>query len=696
MLAVAVVVVLIVVLSGGSTPPSSHHTTSTVAGRATNASSAIPAVEAGLLPWTIGSPLSREVVVSGTVGGSRSGASTLLTVVGGLDAAGTSVSRVFTIDTTDGAQSTVGRLAAALHDAAGATVPGGALVLGGGSPDTVADVERLTGSTAAPGAAVTVAASVVGQLPEPRSDTAAVAIGNTVYVIGGYDGTNADPHVLATTDGRSFSVVGSLPVPVRYGAVAVLDRRIYVFGGEAAAGSSRGQATNVIQMIDPATRSLTVVGHLPVALVGASVAEISGHLYLAGGTTSTASSPTGSPAASLAAAAPGGSATAPGASSTPGGTARTVYAFDPRTGRALVAGSLPSPVAYAGVAVVGPRAWLVGGEVDGTPVSSVEMFTPDTKFGTAGSPGAGSPFYGDKLLVADRGNDRLLVLDDTDRITWSYPSATMAAPPGGFYFPDDAFFAKHGTEIISNQEENETIVILGYPSGKVLWQYGHPLQAGSSPGFLHEPDDAYLLKNGQIVVADAQSCLIQVFNIDKTIADQFGTANVCKHQPPNYLGSPNGDTPLADGTLLVSEINGSWISDYTTSGQLVWTVALPVHYPSDPQQLGPDLFLLSDYNHPGAIDEFDREGKILYHYQPTSGPGELNQPSLTEMLPSGVFMANDDYRHRVVAIDPATQALVWQYGVTDTPGTAPGMLNIPDGFDILAADGSTPTHTATG
>jgi hypothetical protein len=59
-------------------------------------------------------------------------------------------------------------------------------------------------------------------------------------------------------------------------------------------------------------------------------------------------------------------------------------------------------------------------------------------------------------------------------------------------------------------------------------------------------------------------------------------------------------------------------------------------------------------------------------------------------------MTNHDHRNRMVAIDPATQALVWQCGVTDTPGTAPGMLNTPDGFDLLLPNGTTPTHPATG
>ena len=59
-------------------------------------------------------------------------------------------------------------------------------------------------------------------------------------------------------------------------------------------------------------------------------------------------------------------------------------------------------------------------------------------------------------------------------------------------------------------------------------------------------------------------------------------------------------------------------------------------------------------------------------------------------------MVNDDYNDRMVAIDPATRALVWQYGETGHAGTARGLLDTPDGFDLLAPDGSTPTHPATG
>ncbi len=197
-------------------------------------------------------------------------------------------------------------------------------------------------------------------------------------------------------------------------------------------------------------------------------------------------------------------------------------------------------------------------------------------------------------------------------------------------------------------------------------------------------------------MADAQNCRVLILNANGTVADQIGTTGVCVHNPPVSMGSPNGDTPLADGNILVSEINGSWVSEYTPQGKLVWTVHLPISYPSDPQQIGPDLYLIADYSSPGQILEFNREGQILYRYDVASGPGMLDHPSLAEMLPSGVVMANDDYRNRMVAFDPRTGSLVWQYGVNDQAGTAPGMLNTPDGFDLLLPDGSTPTHLATG
>ena len=369
-----------------------------------------------------------------------------------------------------------------------------------------------------------------------------------------------EPSVLATTDGIRFTIVANLPVAVRYPAVVALGGDVFSFGGQT--GSSVGgtvTATAVIQEVDPATHTAHIVGVLPQSLYGAAAFVLDGHIYVAGGQTGS------------------------------GQTLTQLYEFDAHTHRVADAGLLPQAVAFGGYATVGTGrhavGYLVGGEVaqqSGTDqagvatgsLASVISLRPSPYGGPVGGAGAGVPYQG-HLLIADRGNDRLLVINAARNLQWQYPSATMPPPPGGFYFPDDAFFFHNGTGIISNQEDNHTIVEIGYPSGKILWQYGHPGQPGSSSGYLNQPDDAYLLKNGEITVADAMNDRILFISPRGTPLSQIGTNGVAVHNPPTSVGYPNGDTPLANGDVLVSEINGSWITEFTPAGHMVWTVQLP-------------------------------------------------------------------------------------------------------------------------
>ncbi len=608
-----------------------------------------PAVEAGLYPWHLPNPISREVLLPSSAPGE-------VLIAGGLASDGSSDTGVYQLSTSDGALNLLASLPEATHDAAGALLGGSLVVFGGGQATPSAATQDVRGA----------GAELLGSLPAARADAEAVTVGGVVYVVGGYDGSAMDAAVLATVDGRSYRSVARLPVPVRYPAVAALGASLYVLGGQDAAG----QAVDTIQMVDVRTGSARIVGRLPEALSGAAAGDLGGTIYLAGGV---AGSTKPVPSAAVLAVEPGG--------------------------RILPAGRLPVALAYAGATVAGGQLVLVGGELAGGALTgAVQFVRPDRAFGVAGDAGAGSPYFGDRLLVADRGNNRLLVLDDSGRIDWQYPSPSMPPPPGGFYFPDDAFFVDHGREIIVNQEDNETVVELAFPSGKVLWQYGHPRAPGSAPGYLDNPDDAYLLRNGDVSLADTKNCRVLVVDpATKTVLHQIGTVGGCTHNPPSELGSPNGATPLADGNLLVSEINGSWIDEYTITGHLVWATQLAgVAYPSDPQPLGGGRYLVVDYSQPGAIVEFDQTGKVLYRYSVASGPGELDQPSLGALVPSGVFLLNDDYNDRMVAIDPSTGALVWQYGQTGVPGASPGMLSIPDGYDLLGPGGTTPTHPATG
>ncbi len=312
----------------------------------------IPVVEAGLLPWGLAAPLSRMVV--------EPSVASQLTILGGYDG-NASAAGVYDLDTTNGGLKLVGDLAIPTHDAAGAVIGGRDVIFGGGDVNSDAEVQALTPGPGKPTAAA------IGLLPDSRSDCFAVSIGGSVYVVGGYDGSSGDPTVLATTDGRSFTSVATLALPVRYPAVAALGGNIYVIGGEAVGGADNGTAVRDIQVVNPLTGSARILGSIPEPLEGASAVTIDGHIYVAGGSTTS-------------------SGTTTAISSTP-----TIWAFDPLTGKMLHAGTLRVAVSNAGIAVIGTTAWLVGGETDGAPTSAVQMFHPDPSLGAAGVTGEGSP-----------------------------------------------------------------------------------------------------------------------------------------------------------------------------------------------------------------------------------------------------------------------------------------------------------------
>jgi hypothetical protein len=284
------------------------------------------------------------------------------------------------------------------------------------------------------------------------------------------------------------------------------------------------------------------------------------------------------------------------------------------------------------------------------------------------------------LLIADRGNNRMLLVDGAKRVLWRYPRTTPRIP---FRFDDDTFFGPRFDRIISNQEDQDTIQILTFPAGRIVWSYGVVDVKGSAPGYLHTPDDAYLLRDGQRSVADAYNCRVIFLDARHRIVRSYGRAGACYHDPPRALGAVNGATPLPDGGTLVSEITGSWIDDIGPGGRLRWAVRAPVSYPSDAQLLGPGRILVADYANPGRVLIMTSTGRVLWAYGPPSGPGALDHPSLAMRLAPGLIAVNDDYRDRVVVVSIRLHRIVWQYGHTDRPGRAPGFLDTPDGMDLL-------------
>jgi hypothetical protein len=276
-------------------------------------------------PFALPEPVSRPVALAdrGTI-----------LLLGGLHAGDVSTDDIVRVDPAHARASVVGTLAIAVHDAGGVQLGANAFVFAGGAATTQTAVQAWAGSRT----------SIIGALPQGRSDLVGAAVGGVGYVIGGFDGTALVPQILATRDGRHFSVVGRLVQPVRYPAVSVVGGKILVIGGALSTteGTLAGPQTSDIQRFDPASGVTTIIGHLPHVLSHAMALTIGNDLYVIGGREGATLS-------------------------------SDIWKVNPATGAVLRVGTFAMPRSDAGAVVVNGTGYLLGGEVSGpdAPLSSI-------------------------------------------------------------------------------------------------------------------------------------------------------------------------------------------------------------------------------------------------------------------------------------------------------------------------------------
>ncbi len=303
---------------------------------------------------------------------------------------------------------------------------------------------------------------------------------------------------------------------------------------------------------------------------------------------------------------------------------------------------------------------------------------PFTNTGTPLSPTkttavATGPLGGLNVYICDEKGNRVIEVNTAGQIIW-----TASVPA-----PDDVAPTPANTLIV-NSDKHSQVFEVSEKTGKILWTYGRYNQPGSGPGQVNHPEDSFGMPNGHVAITDpGNQRVIQVDQSTGRVVWQYGHTGV-PGTLPGYVATTNDAVPLAGGGVLITEAgHAAWnlpptVLEVDKQGLVVWKVSLPqLRYASDAMPVGGGRYVVTNWVKPGSIDVFNRRGKITWSYGPRSGPGMLNHPSSAERLPNGNYLVSDDYNDRVVVIDPHTNRIVWQYGVTGVPGTEPGHLMGP-------------------
>jgi outer membrane protein assembly factor BamB len=314
--------------------------------------------------------------------------------------------------------------------------------------------------------------------------------------------------------------------------------------------------------------------------------------------------------------------------------------------------------------------------------SGVTLPQPPPSTGTRQSP---VPSWGKPLpwpiVIADRRNNRLLEVTPDKRIVWEFPSPNLIFYRGN----DDVNFTQDGKTMVVNEEDNYDLHMLDYETRQLKWTYGIPNVRGRGEGYLNFPDDARLLPDGRLAVADIRNCRLLIIDpkTSKTLTE-WGKPGVCKHEPPATFAYPNDINYYDNGDFLITEIPDAWITRLAPDGHVIWSVRAPhMRYPSDARPTADGNIIVADFVKPDGVVIFNPQtGKVVWEYRVTDGEKALDHPSLAVELPTGDILLNDDHRERVLVIDRQTKEFIWQYGTTDTRGHTPGLLWYPDSVDL--------------
>ena len=289
------------------------------------------------------------------------------------------------------------------------------------------------------------------------------------------------------------------------------------------------------------------------------------------------------------------------------------------------------------------------------------------------------------LLIADRGNDRLVVVSPQGQVVWQYPQAGTTVTPG--LYPDFAFFTPSGHEITITEDGFSLISALDVGQAQSVFSYGQFNVGGSGFDRLFDPSAALRVTyKGQILAADTGNCRVVVITPpDHTLTRQIGTTGRCAHDPPTTLAEPTTAFPTSGDGTVVNEMRGGYADLFSHAGKLIDSIKIPgFDHTSATAQASSGVLISVEHGHPGAIETFSTAGKLIWRYDPTQGPGELDDPSLAFVLPDGDVLVSDSLNDRVIVINPKNNQIVWQYGVRHHSGAGAGYLNLPIGIDLVA------------
>jgi PQQ-like domain len=162
------------------------------------------------------------------------------------------------------------------------------------------------------------------------------------------------------------------------------------------------------------------------------------------------------------------------------------------------------------------------------------------------------------------------------------------------------------------------------------------------------------------------------------------------------------------GNILVSDQFNNRVIEMDRKGAIVWQFGLgptdvsaaSIVGVNDAQRVGTLTLMAGTGVPPGNFEPtctagcadnrvvlVDEDARIVWQYGQfgvTGGEdGQLNTPVQATYLPRRAVLITDQGNSRIIEVSLKTKKIVWQYGMTGTPGIGPNQLNNPNAAELL-------------
>ena len=285
-------------------------------------------------------------------------------------------------------------------------------------------------------------------------------------------------------------------------------------------------------------------------------------------------------------------------------------------------------------------------------------------------------------LLADCNNNRVLEIDYNKWI-WQY-GLNISSGYGSNELNKPSFAIPiSGNKILITDTENNRVIEIGQ-NGEFYWQYGSNTSSGKGENLLNKPSSAVPMANGNILIADSENDYVVEVNRSKKIVWYYD----------NDLSKPSYAEELSNGSILITDRKNHWIIEVNKNKQIYWQYGDKgksgtnnrLDTPNFATRLKNGHTLITDTKNERLI-EIDASQAKAWQYGVDKKSGydlnKLTQPRYAIRLPNENTLITDSGNHRVLEVDN-TKNWIWQYGTNGTNGVGPNYLDTPNsGLPII-------------